>query len=94
MSEKRVERRLAAIMAADITRTIEAIWRIEAAKLVAGLAHLVRDAALAEDLAQDALVSARDQWPKQDIPDSPGAWLLRSPSVARSIPSVARLGAR
>jgi RNA polymerase sigma-70 factor, ECF subfamily len=64
------------MMAADITRAIEAIWRIEAAKLVAGLAHLVRDVALAEDLAQDALVSALDQWPKQGIPDRPGAWLM------------------
>lgn len=63
-------------MAADITRAIEAIWRIEAAKLVAGLARLVRDAALAEDLAQDALVSALDQWPKQGIPERPGAWLM------------------
>lgn len=63
-------------MAADITRAIEAIWRIEAAKLVAGLARLVRDAALAEDLAQDALVSALDQWPEQGIPDRPGAWLM------------------
>jgi len=63
-------------MAADITRAIEAIWRIEAAKLVAGLARLVRDAALAEDLAQDALVAALDQWPKEGIPDRPGAWLM------------------
>src|SRR5262249_45572391 len=59
-----------------ITRAIEAIWRIEAAKLVAGLARLVRDVALAEDLAQDALVSALDQWPKQGIPDRSGAWLM------------------
>ena len=63
-------------MAADITRAIEAIWRIEAAKLVAGVARLVRDVALAEDLAQDALVSALDQWPKQGIPNRPGAWLM------------------
>lgn len=63
-------------MAADTTRAIEAIWRIEAAKLVAGLARLVRDAVLAEDLAQEALVSALDQWPEQGIPDRPGAWLM------------------
>jgi len=62
--------------AADITRAIEAIWRIESARLVAGLARLVRDVALAEDLAQDALVSAVDQWPKQGVPDKPGAWLM------------------
>ncbi len=62
--------------AADITRAIEAIWRIESARLVAGLARLVRDVALAEDLAQDALVSALDQWPKQGVPDKPGAWLM------------------
>lgn len=62
--------------AADITRAIEAIWRIESARLVAGLARLVRDVALAEDLAQDALLSAVDQWPKQGVPDKPGAWLM------------------
>ena len=61
--------------AADITRTIDAIWRIELAKLIAGLARMVRDIGLAEDLAQDALVSALDQWPKHGIPDNPGAWL-------------------
>jgi len=61
--------------AADITRTIDAIWRIESAKLIAGLARMVRDIGLAEDLAQDALVSALDQWPKHGIPDNPGAWL-------------------
>jgi RNA polymerase sigma factor (sigma-70 family) len=58
---------------ADITRAIEAIWRIESARLVAGLARLVRDVALAEDLAQDALVTALDQWSKQGVPDKPGA---------------------
>lgn len=61
--------------AADITRMIDAIWRIESARLIAGLARLVRDIGVAEDLAQDALVSALDQWPKQGIPDNPGAWL-------------------
>ena len=61
--------------AADITRTIDAIWRIESARLIAGLARMVRDIGLAEDLAHDALVTALDQWPKQGIPDNPGAWL-------------------
>ena len=61
--------------AADISRTIDAIWRIESARLIAGLARLVRDVGLAEDLAQDALVSALKQWPDQGIPDNPAAWL-------------------
>jgi len=60
----------------DIHRAIEAVWRIESAKIVAGLARLVRDVGLAEDLAQDALVSALEQWPRSGIPDNPGAWLM------------------
>src|SRR5579871_5764241 len=60
----------------DAHRTIDAVWRIESARLIAGVARLVRDVGLAEDLAQDALVSALDQWPKQGIPDRPGAWLM------------------
>lgn len=55
---------------------IEAVWRIEQAKLIAGLARIVRDVAIAEELAQDALVSALEQWPKAGIPDKPGAWLM------------------
>lgn len=57
-------------------RTIDAIWRIESAKLIAGLARMVRDIGLAEDLAQDALVIALEQWPDRGIPDKPGAWLM------------------
>lgn len=57
-------------------RTIDAIWRIESAKLIAGLARMVRDIGLAEDLAQDALVIALEQWPDRGIPDNPGAWLM------------------
>lgn len=57
-------------------RTIDAIWRIESAKLIAGLARMVRDVGLAEDLAQDALVIALDKWPTTGIPDNPGAWLM------------------
>jgi predicted RNA polymerase sigma factor len=57
-------------------RTIDAVWRIEQAKLIAGLARIVRDIGLAEELAQDALVSALEQWPKSGIPDKPGAWLM------------------
>src|ERR1043165_2556943 len=57
-------------------RTINAVWRIESAKIIAGLARIVRDVGLAEDLAQDALVSALEQWPEQGVPDNPGAWLM------------------
>ncbi len=62
--------------AADPHRAIEAVFRIEQAKLIAGLARMVRDVGLAEELAQDALVSALKQWPQSGIPDKPGAWLM------------------
>ncbi|HTF56396.1 MAG TPA: RNA polymerase sigma factor [Planctomycetota bacterium] len=62
--------------ATDTHRAIEAVWRIESAKLIAGLARIVRDVGLAEDLAQDALVAALEQWPEAGIPDNPGAWLM------------------
>ena len=61
-------------------RAIDAVWRIESARLIAGLARTVRDISLAEDLAQDALVAALQQWPESGVPDNPGAWLL---AVAR-----------
>jgi RNA polymerase sigma factor (sigma-70 family) len=57
-------------------RTIDAVWRIESARLIAGLARMVRDVGLAEELAQDALVVALEQWPKSGVPDNPGAWLM------------------
>ncbi|WP_095992056.1 RNA polymerase sigma factor [Cystobacter fuscus] len=57
-------------------RAIDAIWRIESARLIAGLARLVRDVGLAEELAQDALVAALERWPESGIPDNPGAWLM------------------
>jgi RNA polymerase sigma factor (sigma-70 family) len=60
----------------SVQRTIDAIWRIESAKLIAGLARMVRDVGLAEDLAQDALVIALERWPSTGIPDNPGAWLM------------------
>ena len=60
----------------DIHHTIDAVWRIESAKLIGGLARIVRDVGLAEDLAQDALVIALEQWPESGIPDNPGAWLM------------------
>ncbi len=60
---------------AAIHRTIEAVWRIESARIIAGLARLLRDVGLAEELAQDALVAALEQWPATGIPDNPAAWL-------------------
>ena len=60
----------------DIHRTIDAVWQIESAKLIAALARIVRDVGLAEDLAQDALVIALERWPETGIPDKPGAWLM------------------
>jgi RNA polymerase sigma-70 factor (ECF subfamily) len=60
----------------EVTRAIEAVWRIESARLIAGLARLVRDVGLAEDLAQEALVAALEQWPESGVPDNPGAWLM------------------
>src|SRR5512145_1224532 len=62
--------------AADTHRTIDAVWRIESAKLIAGLARIVRDIGVAEDLAHDALVAALEQWPESGIPRNPGAWLM------------------
>src|ERR687889_103458 len=67
-------------MASDTHRAIDAVWRIESAKLIAGLTRIVRDVGLAEDLAQDALVAALEQWPTSGVPDNPGAWLM---AVAR-----------
>jgi RNA polymerase sigma factor (sigma-70 family) len=61
-------------------QAIDAVWRIESARLIAGLARVVRDVGLAEDLAQDALVAALEQWPDEGVPDNPGAWLM---AVAR-----------
>jgi RNA polymerase sigma-70 factor (ECF subfamily) len=60
----------------DVNRTIDAVWRIESARLIAGVARLVRDIGLAEDLAQEALVAALEQWPESGVPDNPGAWLM------------------
>src|SRR6266536_1592960 len=60
----------------DVKRTVEAVWRIESARLIAGTARLVRDVGLAEDLAQEALVAALEQWPESGVPDNPGAWLV------------------
>jgi RNA polymerase sigma factor (sigma-70 family) len=63
-------------MAGEAERAIEAVWRIESARLIAGLARMVRDVGFAEDLAQDALVAALEKWPRSGVPDNPGAWLM------------------
>src|SRR5207302_10177269 len=62
--------------AAETHGAIEAVWRIESARLIAGLARIVRDVGVAEDLAQDALVAALEQWPASGVPRNPGAWLM------------------
>ena len=62
--------------ASDANRAIDAVWRIESPRLIAGLARFVRDVGVAEDLAQDALVAALEQWPREGVPRNPGAWLM------------------
>src|SRR5690242_21633344 len=74
--------------AAETHRAIDAVWKIESPRLIAGLTRIVRDLGVAEDLAQDALVAALEQWPKSGVPDNPGAWLMaaakrRSVDLAR-----------
>jgi RNA polymerase sigma-70 factor, ECF subfamily len=64
------------VTASDTHRAIDAVWRIESAKVIAGLTRIVRDVGLAEDFAQDALIAALEQWPKSGVPDRPGAWLM------------------
>jgi RNA polymerase sigma-70 factor (ECF subfamily) len=64
------------VTAPDTHRAIDAVWRIEAAKLIAALTRMVGDVGLAEDLAQDALVAALEQWPSDGVPNNPGAWLM------------------
>jgi RNA polymerase sigma factor (sigma-70 family) len=64
------------VTATDAHRAIEAVWKIESARLIAGLTRIVRDVGLAEDLAQDALVAALEQWPESGVPNNPGAWLM------------------
>src|ERR1700681_1556409 len=65
-----------AVTVTDTHRAIDAVWRIESPRLIAGLARIVRDVGLAEELAQDALVAALKQWPEAGVPDNPGAWLM------------------
>ncbi|QWP77378.1 RNA polymerase sigma factor [Lysobacter sp. K5869] len=64
--------------ATDTHRAIDAVWRIESAKLIAGLTRMVRDVGLAEELAQDALIVALEKWPETGVPDNPGAWLMQT----------------
>src|ERR1700755_1402565 len=64
------------VTATETHRAIEAVWRIESARLIAGLARIVRDVGIAEELAQDALVVALEKWPESGMPDNPGAWLM------------------
>jgi RNA polymerase sigma factor (sigma-70 family) len=64
------------VAASDTHNVIDAVWRIEAPKLIAGLAHIVRDVGLAEDLAQEALLAALEKWPESGVPDNPAAWLM------------------
>src|SRR5436190_16061099 len=65
-----------AVTATHTHTAVDAVWRIESARIIAGLARIVRDVGLAEELAQDALVAALEQWPESGIPDNPGAWLM------------------
>jgi RNA polymerase sigma factor (sigma-70 family) len=64
------------VKATDIHQTVDAVWRIEAPRLIASLTRIVRDVGLAEDLAQEALVAALEQWPQSGVPENPGAWLM------------------
>ena len=63
-------------MARDLHRTIDAVWRLESARIIGAIARRVRDVGLAEELAQDALVAALEHWPTEGLPDNPGAWLM------------------
>src|SRR5215470_16299023 len=62
----------------DVAKTIEAVWKIESTRLIAALARVTRDIGIAEELAQDALVTALEVWPEEGIPDNPGAWLMKA----------------
>jgi RNA polymerase sigma factor (sigma-70 family) len=80
---------LVSVTATDINRVIEAVWRMESAKVIAGLARIVHDVGLAEDLAQDALLAALERWPTMGVPDNPGAWLMAT-AKHRSIDQLRR----
>ncbi len=76
--------------ASETHRVIDAVWRMESARLIAGLARIVRDVGLAEELAQDALVAALERWPESGVPDNPGAWLMATAKY-RAIDHVRRI---
>jgi predicted RNA polymerase sigma factor len=61
----------------DVVRTVEAVWRMEAARIVGALTRMLRDVGLAEELAQDAMVEALERWPRDGMPDNPAAWLMQ-----------------
>ena len=67
---------IAAVTATDTHRAIDAVWRIESPRIIAGLTRMVREVGVAEEMAQDALVAALEQWPMSGVPDNPGAWLM------------------
>ena len=73
----------------DIAKTIEAVWKIESTRLIAAIARVTRDIGIAEELAQDALVTALEVWPEEGIPDNPGAWLMTA-AKRRAIDSLRR----
>jgi RNA polymerase sigma-70 factor (ECF subfamily) len=75
----------------DVRRTLDGVWRIESARLIAGIARVVRDVGLAEDLAQEAFVAALEQWPESGVPDRPGAWLMAT-AKHRAIDRIRRAG--
>jgi RNA polymerase sigma-70 factor (ECF subfamily) len=73
----------------DIHKTIEAVWKIESTRLIAGIARVTRDIGIAEELAQDALIAALEQWPEEGIPANPAAWLM-TVAKRRAIDSLRR----
>jgi RNA polymerase sigma factor (sigma-70 family) len=75
----------------DVRRILDGVWRIESARLIAGVARIVRDVGLAEDLAQEAFVAALEQWPESGVPDNPGAWLMAT-AKHRAIDRLRRAG--
>src|SRR5262245_23233925 len=69
----------------DVHKTIEAVWKIESTRLIAAIARVTRDIGVAEELAQDALVTALELWPEEGVPENPGAWLMKGRSGALSM---------
>ena len=73
----------------DVHRTIEAVWKVESTRLIAAIAHVTRDIGIAEELAQEALVTALERWPEEGIPENPAAWLMTA-AKRRAIDSLRR----